>query len=559
MSFSTEELFQTIELIVKNNLKKETSTDTIVGTIKEKIKNSDSYLVDYQGVDIVAYSLGSLYKLGEKVFVLLPKGQLNDAKFILGGVNHRTPTIVKDDNGLSDETLGIIQDIIDEFGKWGSQGYLGPSDKSTLALQWSLIQSSYKEIHLLAEDYPDSKKLEAALLELDLAYSQLEEVIEPLLEDMNTTSYLTEEESTELNNRLGKYLQKDRECRYLLQEELRDEILYKVDIFSSKGNTFKNGVVDTQLSIFLTKGKEDLTKTLKDSQVRWTKIDRHGQEDYWSDGTKEKHSITLNVSEKEVETKAIFKVEITIEDRIVAMNTITIVSVEDGRELNLSLLPSLGTQQISNNLGFIIPDYEEKSQVIEGIVSQNGLDFESDDLTFTWEVNFGKGFQPIEGNKKSGFRAEKNKLFVEKNLTFFENPVILIMCSVETEDKEYNISLKTSETITLSMVRDGEDPVIVSIVGNPVMNSSQATPTWMRAKAIQGKNEINLEEKMFGEDNSSKNRYKVIWDLKIMDKSRVSQRAIESFPREGIVTALEWDEIPDGENTFLEVTIIDNL
>ena len=111
----SQELFDAIRLIARNEIEKQSSTDTVIGTVIERVESSDAYKVSYQNIEILASSMGGRYNAGDSVYVMLPKGRLDGVKFIIGKTNDRTPTITTNANGLSASTLGMIQDIINNF------------------------------------------------------------------------------------------------------------------------------------------------------------------------------------------------------------------------------------------------------------------------------------------------------------------------------------------------------------------------------------------------------------------------------------------------------------
>lgn len=54
----SQELFDAIRLIARNEIEKQSSTDTVIGTVIERVESSDAYKVSYQNIEILASSMG---------------------------------------------------------------------------------------------------------------------------------------------------------------------------------------------------------------------------------------------------------------------------------------------------------------------------------------------------------------------------------------------------------------------------------------------------------------------------------------------------------------------
>ncbi|MGE6895773.1 phage tail spike protein, partial [Priestia flexa] len=62
-------------------------------------------------------------------------------------------------------------------------------------------------------------------------------------------------------------------------DKVKNDIVYKVEVISSNGQTFKNGLIDTELNARVYRGKENITDTLPVEAFIWTKKDRAGNID----------------------------------------------------------------------------------------------------------------------------------------------------------------------------------------------------------------------------------------------------------------------------------------
>src|SRR5690606_24025113 len=62
-------------------------------------------------------------------------------------------------------------------------------------------------------------------------------------------------------------------------QEVEDDIVWKIELHSSHGTTFRNGNVSTTITARVYRGKDDITDTLPKTSFIWTKRDRYGNLD----------------------------------------------------------------------------------------------------------------------------------------------------------------------------------------------------------------------------------------------------------------------------------------
>ncbi|AZU98922.1 minor structural protein [Bacillus phage pW2] len=93
-------------------------------------------------------------------------------------------------------------------------------------------------------------------------------------------------------------------------DEVKNDVVYKIEFHSSKGFTFKNGQIDTDITARVFRGQSEITDTILPSGFIWTKYDKDGVLDTaWTNahvGVGNKISVTA----VDVNQKAIFKCEI---------------------------------------------------------------------------------------------------------------------------------------------------------------------------------------------------------------------------------------------------------
>jgi len=110
-------------------------------------------------------------------------------------------------------------------------------------------------------------------------------------------------------------------------DEVKDNIVYKADVLSTNGSTFKNGIINTQLVAVAYKGKDDITTTLLNSAFNWKKFKADGTQDTTWIGTG--IGRLISITSDEIESRATFQCEITVDGKIVAIDQITIIDLND--------------------------------------------------------------------------------------------------------------------------------------------------------------------------------------------------------------------------------------
>ena len=90
MADLTKSLLDAISIIADKTVDEISSDETIKAAIKKVINTSEGkYLVNYNNGDFYAYKQSGstdLYQTGEQVYVLIPKGDMSQKKFIIGRV-----------------------------------------------------------------------------------------------------------------------------------------------------------------------------------------------------------------------------------------------------------------------------------------------------------------------------------------------------------------------------------------------------------------------------------------------------------------------------------------
>lgn len=90
-------------------------------------------------------------------------------------------------------------------------------------------------------------------------------------------------------------------------DQFKDEVVYKIEIDSSNGDTFRNGDISTTLTAIAFRGKTDVTATLPKSAFIWKKFNKDGVEDTaWGTSKKDIGNI-ITITKTDVYQKAVIK------------------------------------------------------------------------------------------------------------------------------------------------------------------------------------------------------------------------------------------------------------
>lgn len=112
--------------------------------------------------------------------------------------------------------------------------------------------------------------------------------------------------------------------------EVKEQIVYKAELQTTKGTVFRNGVINTQLIAVAFKGKEDITTTLPNTSIVWTKYDMDGNIDTAWNTAHVNTGRALSLTQNDIYKKATIKCEIMIDSKPVASITTTLIDINDG-------------------------------------------------------------------------------------------------------------------------------------------------------------------------------------------------------------------------------------
>lgn len=300
------EIFKSIDIIAKKKIDDTPFSTSITGRIVERIKNSDMYKINYQNEEIRALSMGATYNQGDMVVILVPDKRMDSLKFILGRANDRTPTIsVSQTGGLSPAVLAEIQAALETINDIGSDDKITPSEKTTLAIQWTSLGTSFRDLMNSLDDY-ETINGDTLLTH----YNALNTVMNDILSNMSTT---TEISGTELRTLFGVYYEEEQALRTQIIEFIESQTLYKVELVSSNGSQFINGDINTVLLAQAYRGLKDITSTLPNTAFVWKKKDYLGVDDNAWNLAHEGVGNAIEITSSDMNGKAIFTCELHID------------------------------------------------------------------------------------------------------------------------------------------------------------------------------------------------------------------------------------------------------
>ncbi|UUV46442.1 tail endopeptidase [Bacillus phage vB_BanS-Thrax3] len=95
-------------------------------------------------------------------------------------------------------------------------------------------------------------------------------------------------------------------------KEVANDIVYKIEFYSPKGFTFKNGQIDTDITATVYKGKTDITDTIPKSGFKWKKFDKDGNLDTTWTNANANVGRKIHITIDDVNQRATFKCDIDI-------------------------------------------------------------------------------------------------------------------------------------------------------------------------------------------------------------------------------------------------------
>ena len=454
-----DEIFASIDIIAKKRIEETSFTQTISGRIIEKIPSSDMYRIQYQNEEIRAMAMGGTnYAQGDTVYILVPDKRLDNLKFILGKTNERTATATGSQlGGLSADILAEIQEIITAVDVILSDKMIIPSEKVELEAIWENIGLAYHSIRNQAVLHG------VPITDIEASYVALGDFLDIIFEEMNVVTLeedLIVEHSltfTDLKETFAAYFGEEQGTRIDILEKLASYKQYQASITSSNGNLFVNGSVDTLLNISVYRGVENVTLSLPNSAFKWRKLDQTGNEDT---GWGFKNGAQLHITNADIQTKATFVCEITVEGARVATSQVTLVDFSDAKSLQLFVETNHPSIQIYNtSTSSYNPDWQNNHLImtLSAYASNSNVDVASELINVVWKKDgtvltadanhefLPNGSLKVKGNVLAGAQFTRYEVSAE-----YMDGTVAISDSVMVEFAKIEISTTDQEISPVS-------------------------------------------------------------------------------------------------------------
>lgn len=201
-------------------------------------------------------------------------------------------------------------DFVDDFK---DDNIITPYEKKMLKKEWDKIVSKYDSNVIRLNGYFDDQG--TSLQEVNDYHQYYTDLFNYLFVDNQTDGYpllgeLNIDKATRIDQlvfdtKFNNYRDKEIQIEELLMlraktladnaksiadgaqqniNEIENDIVWKIELTSSHGFTFKNGIIDTVISAKVYRGKDDITATLPNSAFIWEKRDKNGILDQaWTD------------------------------------------------------------------------------------------------------------------------------------------------------------------------------------------------------------------------------------------------------------------------------------
>jgi hypothetical protein len=95
-------------------------------------------------------------------------------------------------------------------------------------------------------------------------------------------------------------------------DEVASDVVYSTKLFSTNGDKFNNGDINTTVYVQVFKGKTDITNTLPNSSFVWRKTDRNGNQDIAWNNAHNGVGKQIIITKNDVNKKATFWCDIDI-------------------------------------------------------------------------------------------------------------------------------------------------------------------------------------------------------------------------------------------------------
>ena len=201
-----ELIYRTIENISKELINKTNYLYLVEGKVTEIDTLGNCYVFKYQDEDYVGFSItGEKYNVGDLIYVLFSNNK-DVKKMILSKTkafsNNDIRRLVNSAQNSANEAKENAQEALDRIQEIGRDGNISPNEKLMIKKDWENIKIEYTQVTEEMGLYGGSKNeiLKPLKEQYDNNYTALKSYIEPILEDLTSTSKIDSEEFLEKFN-----------------------------------------------------------------------------------------------------------------------------------------------------------------------------------------------------------------------------------------------------------------------------------------------------------------------------------------------------------------------
>ena len=203
-----ELIYRTIENISKELINKTNYLYLVEGKVTEIDTLGNCYVFKYQDEDYVGFSItGEKYNVGDLIYVLFSNNK-DVKKMILSKTkafsNNNIRRLVNSAQDSANEAKENAQEALDRIQEIGRDGNISPNEKLMIKKDWENIKIEYTQVIEEMELYGGSKNtiLKPLKEQYDNNYTALKSYIEPILEDLTSSSKI---ESAEFLEKFNNY------------------------------------------------------------------------------------------------------------------------------------------------------------------------------------------------------------------------------------------------------------------------------------------------------------------------------------------------------------------
>ncbi|AYP68262.1 hypothetical protein PQE75_gp217 [Bacillus phage vB_BcoS-136] len=249
--------------------------------------------------------------------------------------------VIESGSNPNDNLLDKFIDSSTFYEKFADDNIITPYEKKMLKIEWEKIVNKYDSIsNRLSRFYEDAGTSIQDVNDFHTSYLDLYNYLfvqlhgdKPLLADTNM-AFATNVNRSIFDQRFRNYYSLETSVEEQLSlrakdladeaktiadeakrniEEVMDDVVWKIELHSTNGLTFRNNNINTTIIARVYRGMEDITSTLPVSSFIWEKKDKDGViDETWTNNHRNVGN-TIIITHQDVNQKATFRCDIKIE------------------------------------------------------------------------------------------------------------------------------------------------------------------------------------------------------------------------------------------------------